>query len=620
MSMQVARYFKSICLLFLLLAVNAVWAQDNYSANENYITSRRVSQGIGFPFVTAYPDTSVDGINNMFPTNYLGNTGLASPNYILNYGTRKAGFTFYRIPYQNDRVDEQSVRFYRTQGPFADLEGIVAPATTLESFRMLYSQDVWRNFNLTLKFNRYSSKGFYKRQRSFVNNFYLSNNFVTRSGRFGYDFYFLNNAFEHQENGGLRDIFLNDSTVQESKDVLPVRLSAAERDNRENTFYFKPYIRLSKGDSLGSGHFMSLNTSYAAGAYRYTDQGLAANKFYQNIFLDSALTKDSSHVMQFRNELAYCVVSKGNQSSFSAGYFHELNRTWQFADSVFSNQGVRSSLRWAYRRANDSLLTKNNFITVLEAAYIFSGPNTGNYKVEGRNGFITGRNGALKAGFNFLFENRSPDYNYKQWVGNHFRYHREFPDIQQLQASLTFSFRKFFETELIYQSINNPVYFDEDALPVVFRKTVNNIAAMVRLRKVFFKHLGLSVHHTFQNTSHKNIIRLPANITTGNIFFYGILFHKALQLQTGMQVTVYEPFKPYDYMPATQAFYIQNTWNTAGYPFAELYLNARIRPVTVFLKVQNIFQDYFASEYTLTRGYYQPEVSLWYGIRWMFFD
>jgi hypothetical protein len=93
-----------------------------------------------------------------------------------------------------------------------------------------------------------------------------------------------------------------------------------------------------------------------------------------------------------------------------------------------------------------------------------------------------------------------------------------------------------------------------------------------------------------------------------------------LQLNTGAQLDLYSSFYGYAYMPSTQMFHLQHSIKTAEYPFVSIYLNARIRPVTIFVKVENILQNYVGTNYSFVPGYFQPDRCFRFGLSWMFFD
>ena len=114
--------------------------------------------------------------------------------------------------------------------------------------------------------------------------------------------------------------------------------------------------------------------------------------------------------------------------------------------------------------------------------------------------------------------------------------------------------------------------------------------------KIFFRHLGIVINHVYQKSTEQEYIRMPENISTLNLFYSSTFFDNNLQLQFGSQLQSYQSFSAYGYMPSTQVFYLQNeSFKTQFYPFLDIYLNARIHPVSFFFKVENVLQLHHAS-------------------------
>jgi hypothetical protein len=328
-------------------------------------------------------------------------------------------------------------------------------------------------------------------------------------------------------------------------------------------------------------------------------------------------------VQKFVNEISYSLLTADNKFGFSAGYKNEVNKVWQHIDSAFVNQFLQSDL--VFRTpldSKDSTDKRNKYFDTranLQAGLL--GPAKGNLKLES-NSVLTFNDARKKnVFFNLLFENRSPDYIYNNWVSNHFFwFNNGYKSQQQLQAKLGVNLNRFFSASVFFQSINNYLYFDQNNLPQQYGKQINNTGINLNFTKVFFKHLGIGLNHLYQNTSHPGYVRVPPHVSTIKLFYSGNLAHNNLQLQIGSQLQVYQPFYALAYMPSTQTFYLQDHYKTSAYPYLDVYLNARIRPVSFFLKVENVLQSVAGPNYFLVPGYYQSDLAFKFGLTWMFFD
>jgi hypothetical protein len=173
---------------------------------------------------------------------------------------------------------------------------------------------------------------------------------------------------------------------------------------------------------------------------------------------------------------------------------------------------------------------------------------------------------------------------------------------------------------VLYQSYSNFVYFDSTALPKQTNTAISNMAAELNFERIFFKHLGLRAQVIYQTTSGSDYVRLAPSAESGSLYYYGNLFKNNLQLMAGAQVEMYQSFKAYDYMPATNMFYLQNRTTVGDYPFVDVYINGRIRPVTFFVKVTNVLQGSLGTNYYFVPGYIQPDRAFHFGLTWLFFD
>jgi hypothetical protein len=593
-------------------------AQVYYSTDPRYMSEKKEGRNLLTTYENAYPDTALTHVSEFFPRNFSGNYGLPSPEYHIGYGADEAGFRFFRPPLLNDRFLAGDARYYRSMGPFAELTGI-AGSRELQVFKTMFTHTYRSKPNVAIRFNRYTSKGFYQKQQTYTNNFLLTSNHTGRRGQAGYYFYLLNNSNRNQENGGILDERLTDSTMALRKELLPVRLSVATRDNRETAAMLNPWLRLNGGDSTRrADHFIEVKNMVSFSSYRYKDDAVWADKFYSAAFLDTATTKDSANFRQFRNSVSYVARAAKGGSGFSLGYRNEVNDVWQKQDSVFMNHLAMAS--FVYRPSADTAGGRP-LESALDLQYVLQGVNSGNIRAESNTVFIPRNWKRGRFTLDLLYDRRNPDYIHNRWVSNHFMWLDNGYKVQdQLQARAAFQIPRTFSVSVFYQDISGFLYFDQYALPRQLGDGVQNIGLRAQFSRVFFRHLGIYADHTYQQTSAPSYLRIPPNVFTGRLYLNAHLFRKNLWLQLGGQLQAFDTYYPYAYMPATQVFYIQEEMRADPYPYVDVFLQGRIRPVSFFLKVENLLQGYSGSHYSLMPGYYQPDRAFRMGISWMFFD
>lgn len=606
------------CLLFYAGPMNS---QVFFSTNPNYLKSKSVTNTLLNDFVADYPDTSIQQQHHFVSRNFLGNLSLPSPSYELRYGSRPLGFQFYNTPNGDFRFTPASVKYFRSEGPFAQVTGI-AGVKEMQLLNFLFTHTLKNRMNLTLKYDKYSSVGFYLRQRSSTANVYFSANRTALSGRSGWYGYFIRNVNKNEENGGIKDVTLNDSTVFISKDLFSVRISNASRDNRDWTVMLNPWIRLNaSADSASSpAHYLQFTSSLQSQSYKYKDANFPKDNFYRFYFLDSVTTLDSSHVYQFNNDLRYTFKSKNRRNGFYVSVIHQTNKVWQHLDSLFFNQVAGAGYQYVHASKSDTTAERRTRLT-LDASYVLQGANKNNVKAELFADRSSGNNQKQQWFLRALTETRSPDYIYNYWVSNHFKWlNNGFKPQQETQAELGYRYKKRIQISAFYQNIFNLLYFDNNAMPAQLPKTIQNTGVRASVDVFLFKHLGLAFRQVYQNSSRPAYIRLPESISTVQLYYGATAFKNNLQFQIGAQSQWYQSFTAYQYMPATQVFYLQEKATTAACPFVDIYFNARIHPVSFFFKLENLLQGYTGNNYSFVPGYFQPERAFRFGLTWLFFD
>ncbi len=603
--------FRSQIIIFLFLA-SCISAQSFYSVDPLYLKKRTEKR----PFQYSYPDTTIEKAHQFIGRNFLGNIGLSNPQYLLKFKSRTLGFKLTDTPLEDYMIKKENIDYYQTKGPFASANGI-AGSKQLQMFRLLFTNTFKNKLNVTIRLNRYTSSGYYTKQQSFTNNFYTSTNYTTKKQRFGFNAYVLINNNRFQENGGIYGDTLRQRFLTEAKELVPVKLSSASRNNSEIAAQYNNWFRLTK-DSSNFNAFIGLRTAYSVLKYRYRDPNSGTSSYYTLFYVDTAATNDSTRVGKFNNEINLTFRSNA-KFSLELGYENEIAQVWQYSDTTFMNHLLNVKLdRLTTIKLSDSAVIKLN--NTLSGSYIASGPFAGNYKAESFHQLNYTKNSKTKTSFymHLLSEERTPDYIFKHWYSNHFSWDNKFNNVQMNEAELSAKI-SFITLTGIYRGISNYLYFDQLAYPMQYSGTINNTAFRINLDKVFFKHLGIGAAQTWQSTN-SNVIALPKSVSMASLFYRGNLFKNNLQLAVGGQIEYYDEFNPYAYMPMTQVFYVQEKYKAGNYCFVDAFLNARIRPVTFFLKMENILHGLLGTNYSMVPGYYQPERALRFGLTWLFFD
>jgi hypothetical protein len=596
-----------------------VKSQVFYPVDSSYISVVTHEQKLNFrSFKYQKIDTSINRIQNYSPYNTNGSYGLPSSPLTFSYETKKLGFNFYQAPYQNDVFNQHHILYYQTKGPFASLTGI-AGSKQEQNFDFLFSNTLKNKLNITLGFKRYGSLGFYKRQQTFTNNFYTSSHYKSKSNRVGYYAFFLFNKNKHLENGGLTSDTVFKENININKQLLALNLSAAKRELRQTTVNFNPWFRLNKKEDSSTvfSHYINYEIEYRGNYSKYLDDGISTDNYYNVFYFDTLKTNDSSHWRNFSNAVNYVLTIKPIHSKLQVGFRNEFNQTHQHGfDSVIKNNSLQAGFY-----INDK--SYNGFI---KASYIVNGGNATDYQIEINNEIIKklvirDKSFSYKLLINFSREQRHPDYIYNRWISNHYQWKNNFVPIEKIQSTIgVSSLDNRFGFGVISQNIKNQIYLNELVTPEQTSATIQNMTAFIYKDFLIAKHLGINVKYNYQSSSYQAITSLPTHIFNSALFYQGALFKNALQLQVGFNATYFSEFNGMAYSPALNMYYVQTQKTVGNYPYVDFFINARIKPVRFFIKIDHVNQGFFGSNYSLTPNYIQNDRAFKFGLNWLFFD
>lgn len=562
-------------------------------------------------------DSSITRVQDYYHRNTNGHLGLPSAPLFINYQSLPIGFNMLNTPYENDMFGVDDLMYMQTKGPYANLTGI-AGSRQEQLFKLLFSGTSKKKLNVTLAFNRYSGLGFYNKQQSFTNNLYLTSNYASPRHRMGYFSYFVYNKVRHQENGGVTDDSLLIDNPFINKMLLPVNLNNAKRELRKLNIDINPWFRLNQREDSSTmfSHFIDYQFHYSGNYTKYSDFNSGNENFYKSFYINPVSTLDSSHWRSISNGLNYTMKINPLHTKLKIGYKHEANQIYQYMDSVFTNQHIDIG----------TYVSMKDYDGFIKMNYIFKGTNENDYSIETSHRYVSPSskvifNSVYVLELNAQIQKRHPDFIFNTWSSNHYAWSNMFKPTEKTQSILSFgTLDKRFKIGVIAQNIENFIYFNEMALPQQTNLSVQNLSGFIQKDVLLFRHLGLNSSYTYQQSSYPSVVCIPNHVLNGSIYYQGNLFKKALQLQLGFSATYFSDFYGYAYMPATNQYYVQTNTKVGNYPFIDLFLNARIKPVRFFVKIDHLNQGFFGTNYSLIPGYFQNDRAFKFGLNWLFFD
>jgi len=131
-------------------------------------------------------------------------------------------------------------------------------------------------------------------------------------------------------------------------------------------------------------------------------------------------------------------------------------------------------------------------------------------------------------------------------------------------------------------------------------------------------HLNNSI--LYQYVPDSTIIRLPEYVLEHSLYYENDLFKKAMRLQIGASVYFVSNYFSDKYMPATGQFYLQDDKQYGNYPFIDFFINARVKAVRIFFKIDHLNSGWMGNKYQMTPSYPMNDRAFKLGISWRFYD
>ncbi|MDX5346819.1 MAG: putative porin, partial [Hymenobacteraceae bacterium] len=216
----------------------------------------------------------------------------------------------------------------------------------------------------------------------------------------------------------------------------------------------------------------------------------------------------------------------------------------------------------------------------------------------------------------------SPTLVQQEVFNNHFVWSNNFVNSIADRTSVGFeaSFAKnLLKLEGSYVNLQNYIFFNQQAEPQQLA-TQQKLYKAQLYHKVALGNLNLEHLGVYTNTDDAPFVRVPEWLINSKIYYQGFLFKKAMFGQIGFETTMSSDYYADAYMPATQQFYLQNSFLVKSYPVIDFFIAADIKTVNVYLKLAHANEGFPDKGYYVTPFYTGLQRSVLFGVKWQFFD
>jgi hypothetical protein len=187
-------------------------------------------------------------------------------------------------------------------------------------------------------------------------------------------------------------------------------------------------------------------------------------------------------------------------------------------------------------------------------------------------------------------------------------------DLALERAGLDFS--------LMLVADKNRIYFNEMALPA--QDPGSRLAGMLEVSKhlkagSFRSDISLMAQFTTSE-----YIRLPLGTAFTTAYMHHDFHFKTtngtLGLEYGLDFRYNTPFTGYSYMPATGAFYLQNSVSMGNYPWLDFFAQIKVKRTRLFVEWCHTFSGLLAENSFPVAHHPYMRPHLKYGVYWHFYD
>ncbi|MGZ4056844.1 MAG: putative porin [Bacteroidia bacterium] len=567
-------------------------------------------------------NNSLLDFQNYLEKGYLGNIGLAYNSLHPDQANDLEGFKYSKNNFQNYFYSHQKLNFYNTRTPYTDLFYIIGSKKE-QDFKMTFSYNVKKNWNITADFFRIRSDGFYPKQRTNDNFFALSSNYRSINNRYYLLASIIYNYTQNEENGGITSdsIFENPKT---DKSLLGVNLSSAKRSIINRNVCIKQYFNFGRkeNDTSASAKIIPdsriiLSSNYEDNLLKYIDD-FPAQGFYSNIYNDSTRTFDSTYNAKIENELVWKKIDNKRHRGFKDMIGIALSMKDQFV--IIKQREINTNFNNIITGAQlYNTYSNNKLWWLISGKYCLTGYNKDDYFANAtiKKGIKDSTNLLTLSAFTKL---QSPDYIYNHYSANNFRWNNDFMQTKENNFSLNYSMKKYlFQAEIKYSRYTNPLYFDNYAIAKQYIGSIPVFSVFLKKDFIFHNwHLNNKI--SYQYVPDSTVIRLPQYILEHSLYYENDLLKGAAKIQIGASVFYTSAYYANAYNPANAQFYLQDNRKYGNYPFLDFFINAQVKNVRVFFKIDHLNSGLTGDTYILTPNYPMNARAFKLGISWRFFD
>ena len=640
------------------------------------------------PFDTTYNYTFTEYpyYHEDINTTSLGVSG--SPEQSYNYFKRAStdNAIFYTTS-QRYSYSPETLPNYNTKTPYTELAywgTLFANKDKEESnIKILTTQNILPELNLTLEYRRYGGNGILKREDTNNRNAVISTNYMGK--RYLMHAGYIYNKVARSENGGIIDNFwIRDTTVDARE--IDVYLKEASSTTKKNTVFLDQSYRIpftfienlkgrkerlrqaavrdsimATGDSAAIAQFIAAeemkaeeeaeadtvlinkdittaiighSSEYSVFRRIYQDNISKSDEFGRKFFndrfyLNPTKSADSLRVMKFENRFFIRLQpwkSDGIVSKLDVGIGDKLANYYAFKRSDYIQGTSNVLLNSAYLYAGAKGQYKKYFTWDARGQYTFVGYEMNDFGIFANMTFSAypfrrDKNSPLSLKAHFETTLKEPDYYEQHLCTNHYMWDNDFGKVSSTRIGAELEIPRWdLHASFDYGLLSNNIYYDTEG---IVRQNPNAMSVMsASLRKDFIVwKLHFENEGLFQLSSNKDVLPLPLLALNLRYYLQFDVVKKVMQMQVGANVAFTTKWYAPAFNPVLGVFHNQNVAEYGNCPYIDAFVNIQWKRACIFVKFVNANMGWpnKSADYFSAAGYIAPQRAIKFGISWPFY-
>ena len=619
-------------------------------------------------------------------TTWLGVSG--SPEMTYNYFKRaQTDNAIFYTPLQRYSYSPETLPNYNTKTPHTELAywgTLFANKEKEESnIRVLTTQNILPELNLTLEFRRFGGNGILKREDTNNRNVVIASNYMGK--RYLMHTGYIYNKVARSENGGIVDNFwIRDTTVDARE--IDIYLKNASSTTKKNTLFLDQSYRIpftflenlkgrkerkrqeavrdsimTSGDSLAIAALLEketldeieetevavdtvnkdITTAIIGHSSEYsvfrriyqddisTSDDLGRQFFNDRFYLNPTRSADSLRVMKFENRFFIRLQpwkSDAIVSKLDVGIGDKLANYFTFNTADYIQGSSNTLLNSTYLYAGARGQYKKYFTWDAKGEYTFLGYEINDFGIHANLAFSAypfrrDRKSPLTLKAHFETTLKEPDYYEQHLCTNHYMWNNDFGKISSTKIGAVLEIPRWdLHASFDYALLSNNIYYDTEG---IVRQNTDPMSVMTAsLRKDFIVwKFHLDHQALFQLSSNKDVIPLPMLALNLRYYLQFDVVKKVMQMQIGANAAFTTKWYAPAFNPVLGVFHNQNVAEYGNCPYIDAFVNIQWKRACIFVKIVNVNMGWpnKSADYFSAAGYIAPQRAIKFGISWPFY-